>query len=91
MGIDVIPFYGVLRVAWLVEALCYKPESCGFDSRCHWIFQLTLSFQPYYSPGIDSTQSPTDMITRNFLWDKGRPARKADNLTANCKPIVEEI
>jgi hypothetical protein len=24
-------------VAQLVEALCYKPEGCGFDSRwCHW-------------------------------------------------------
>jgi ABC-type enterochelin transport system permease subunit len=29
-------------VAWLVEALCYKPEGRGFDSqRGHWIFQLT--------------------------------------------------
>jgi len=26
----------------LVEALRYKPESRGFDSRwCHWIFSLT--------------------------------------------------
>jgi hypothetical protein len=26
----------------LVEALCYKPEGRGFDSRWgHWIFQLT--------------------------------------------------
>jgi len=26
----------------LVEALLYKPESRGFDSRwCHWIFSLT--------------------------------------------------
>jgi hypothetical protein len=23
-----------------------------------------------------------------FLWGKGRPARKADNLTAICEPIV---
>jgi hypothetical protein len=22
----------------LVEALCYKLEGRGFDSRCHWIF-----------------------------------------------------
>jgi hypothetical protein len=28
-------------VALLVEALCDKPESCGFDSQCHGIFQLT--------------------------------------------------
>jgi len=29
-------------VAQLVEALLYKPEGRGFDSRwCHWIFSLT--------------------------------------------------
>jgi hypothetical protein len=29
-------------VAQLVEALCYKPEGRGFDSRCcHWNFSLT--------------------------------------------------
>jgi hypothetical protein len=28
-------------IALLVEALCYKPEGRGFDSQCHWIFQLT--------------------------------------------------
>ena len=29
-------------VAQLVEALRYKPEGCGFDSRwCHWNFSLT--------------------------------------------------
>jgi len=29
-------------VAQLVEALRYKPEGRGFDSRlCHWIFSLT--------------------------------------------------
>ena len=29
-------------VAQLVEALCYKSEGCGFDSRlCHWNFSLT--------------------------------------------------
>jgi len=29
-------------VAQLAEALHYKLEGCGFDSRrCHWIFSLT--------------------------------------------------
>jgi hypothetical protein len=28
-------------VAQLVEALRYKPEGRGFDSRCHWNFSLT--------------------------------------------------
>jgi hypothetical protein len=33
---------GVLLVEQLVEALRYKPEGRGFDSRwCHWNFSLT--------------------------------------------------
>jgi len=33
---------GTLLVALLVEALRYKPEGRGFDSRwCHWNFSLT--------------------------------------------------
>jgi hypothetical protein len=42
-------------VAQLVEALCYKPEGRGFDSRwCHWNFSLTQCFRPHYGPGVDS-------------------------------------
>jgi hypothetical protein len=34
--------WGKLLVAQLVEALRYKPEGRGFDSRwCHWISALT--------------------------------------------------
>jgi hypothetical protein len=35
-----------------------------------------------------STQSLTEMSTRNLPGGKGRPARKPDNLTAICEPIV---
>jgi hypothetical protein len=35
-----------------------------------------------------STQPLTEMSTRNLPEGKGRPARKADNLTAICEPIV---
>jgi hypothetical protein len=35
-----------------------------------------------------STQPLTEMSTRNFPGGKGRPARKADNLTALREPIV---
>jgi hypothetical protein len=31
---------------------------------------------------LESTQPLTEMSTRNLLVGKGRPARKADNLTA---------
>jgi hypothetical protein len=32
--------------------------------------------------------SLTETSTRNLLEGKGRPARKTDNLTAICEPIV---
>jgi hypothetical protein len=35
-----------------------------------------------------STQPLAEMIIRNLSVGKGRPARKADNLTAICGPIV---
>jgi hypothetical protein len=33
-------------------------------------------------------QPLTEMNTRNLPGGKGQPARKADNLTAICEPIV---
>jgi hypothetical protein len=55
-------------VAQLVEALCYKSEGRGFDSRwCHWDFSLT------YNPSgrtmaLGLTQPLTEMSTRNISW-----------------------
>jgi hypothetical protein len=40
---------------------------------------------------LGSTQPLTEMSTRNLLGGKGRPARKADNLTAIYEPIVKEM
>jgi hypothetical protein len=37
---------------------------------------------------LGSTQLLTQMSTRNLLGGNGRPALKADNLTAICEPIV---
>jgi hypothetical protein len=37
---------------------------------------------------LRSTQPLTEMSTRNHPGGKGRPARKLDNLTAICEPIV---
>jgi hypothetical protein len=39
-------------------------------------------------PAALSTQSLTEMSTRNLPGVKGRPARKADNITVICEPIV---
>jgi hypothetical protein len=36
---------------------------------------------------VGSTQLLTEMITRNLPGGKGRPARKADNLTAICERL----
>jgi hypothetical protein len=36
-------------------------------------------------------QPLTEMRTRNLPGGKGRPARKADNLTVICEPIVQKI
>jgi hypothetical protein len=37
---------------------------------------------------LGSTQPLTEMGTRKLPGSKGRPARKSDNLTANCEPTV---
>jgi hypothetical protein len=37
---------------------------------------------------LGSTQPLTDMSTRNLPGGTGRPARKADKLTAICEPII---
>jgi hypothetical protein len=46
---------------------------------------LTL---PNATIALGSTQPLTEMSTRNLPGRKGRPARKADNLTTICEPIV---
>jgi hypothetical protein len=37
---------------------------------------------------LGSTQHLTEMSTKNLPGGKGRPERKADNLTVICEPIV---
>jgi hypothetical protein len=40
---------------------------------------------------LRSTRPLTEMSTRNIPGGEGRPARKADNLTAICEPIVYKM
>jgi hypothetical protein len=40
---------------------------------------------------MGSTQTLTEMSTRNFPGGKGRAAREADNHTAICEPIVYKM
>ena len=45
-------------VAQLVDALPYKLEGRGFDSRwCYWNFSLTLFIRSHYGPGVDSASN----------------------------------
>jgi hypothetical protein len=37
---------------------------------------------------LGSTQPATEISTKSLVEVIGRPARKADNLTAICEPIV---
>jgi len=65
---------GTLLVAQFVEALRYKPEGRGFDSRwCHWNFLLTQFFRPHYGPGVDSA-SNTNEYQEYFLGVKAAGA-----------------
>jgi hypothetical protein len=45
------------------------------------------SSQPHYGPGVDSASNRNEYQEPSW-GSKGRPARKADNLTAICEPIV---
>ena len=39
---EIYEILSLSSVDWLVEALRYKPEGCGFDFRCgNWDFSLT--------------------------------------------------
>jgi hypothetical protein len=71
----------------VVEELRYKTGGRGFDSPWgRWIFQFTQSFQLHHGPGVDWASSRNEYQVSS--GGRGRPARKADKLTAICKPIV---
>jgi hypothetical protein len=74
-------------VAQLLHALCYKPEGRGSipDEVIGFINRPNPSSR---TMALGSTQPLTEMSTTNLPGSKGRPARKADNLTAICEPIV---
>jgi hypothetical protein len=78
--------YGGTPVAKLVEALCYKPEIAG--SSPDEVYFFNWPNPSSRTMALGSTQPLTEMSTRNLSGGKGRPARKADNLTAICEPIV---
>jgi hypothetical protein len=66
----------------MTGALCYKPEGRGFESRWSGFFNWPNPSSRTLALG--STQPLPEMSTRKLPGGggKGRPARKADNLTA---------
>jgi hypothetical protein len=50
-------------------------------------FQFTQSFQLHHGPEVYSDSNRNE-YQKIFLGCKTRPARKADNLTAICEPII---
>jgi hypothetical protein len=58
--------------------IIFQPQSLDFS--------LDIIFQPQYGPGVDSASNRNEY--QESSWGKGRPVRKADNLTAICEPIV---
>jgi len=58
----------VYAVVQLVEALRYKPEGRGFDSRWyHWNFSFT--YPSGRNMAMRSTQPLTEISTRNISWE----------------------
>jgi hypothetical protein len=52
-------------------------------------FLQALCYKQHYGPGVDSASNRNEY--QDSSWrGKGRPARKADNVTAICEPIVLE-
>jgi hypothetical protein len=54
-------------------------------------FNFALHNPSSRAMGLGMTQLLTKKSARNLTGDKGRPARKADNLTAICEPIVKTV
>jgi hypothetical protein len=76
-------------VAQLVEALRYKPERRGFDSRwCQWNVWLTWSFRSHYGPGVDSA-SNRNKYQESFLGGNGGRCVGLTTLSPSCTDCLK--
>jgi hypothetical protein len=74
--------------AHLVEALLYKPEGGGFDSRwCHWNFSFTF-FRSHCGPGFDSASNRNE-YQEYFLGGKGCRCVGLTALPPSCADCLE--
>jgi hypothetical protein len=87
--INILKLYFGARGGAVVEALRYKPEGCGIDSRwCYWNFSAAYTFRLHSGPG--STQLPTEMSTRNISWGKGGQCVGLTTLPPSCADCLKK-
>jgi hypothetical protein len=55
------------------------------------VIEFTWFFQRYNGLGVDSACNRNEYQESSWGRGKGRTARKADNLTAICEPIVYKM
>jgi hypothetical protein len=75
----------------VVKALCYKPDSCGFEpDEVNEFFSIYPILLAALGPGVYSTSNRNEYQKQKimFLGSRARPVHSADNLTAVCEPTV---
>jgi hypothetical protein len=73
----------------MVEALRYKPEGHGFDSRwCHWNISLLYFFRQHCGPGVDSVSNRNE-YQEYFLGFKGGRCLGLTTLPPSCADCFE--
>jgi hypothetical protein len=70
---------------WPSDAVASSYWLAAGNTKTYRFTMLQGGRSPHYGPGVDSASK---WIPGNFLGNKRRLARKADNLTAICEPIV---
>jgi hypothetical protein len=73
------------------EALCYNPESRGFETRrSQLVFSMCLNLPAALDHGLYSASNINEYQkhTSNVSRSKARSVRRADNLAVICEPIV---
>ena len=76
-------------MAHLVEALRYKAEGRGIDSRwSNYNFSFTQFFRPSYGPAVDSASNRNEYQVY-FLVDKGGRCVGLTTLPLSCAECLE--
>jgi hypothetical protein len=80
------PFGRVLERSWLRHYATNRKAAGSIPDEVIGFFNWPNPSSRTMAMG--STQPLTEMSTKNLPGGKGRPARKAENLTDICQPIV---